>query len=153
MAAFRKFSYAALIAGAVLCGVPASGWAAPHNYGPGSIAGPLTPPARAAVARYGQAVNRQLFDRFGLGTHSRNVYCYGAAVIRYAIMPDGTVRDIKLLHPSLPVLNARLVTNLSNMRFERFYPEMPNRPYTKIFHYGVTPLAEFHFNAEKLACR
>ncbi len=153
MAAFRKFSYAALIAGAVLCGVPASGRAGPHDYGPGSVAGPLTPPERAAVARYGQEINRQLFYQFGLGTRSRNVYCYGPAIIRYQIMPDGTVRGVKLLRPSLPTLNARLITKLSNTVFPRFYPGMPNRPYVKTFHYGVTPLAEHDFNAEKLACR
>jgi hypothetical protein len=124
-----------------------------QDYGPGSISGPLTQQAHGAVARYGQEINRQLFNQFGLGTRSRNVYCYGPAIIRFQIMPDGTVRDVKLLRASLPALNARLVTKLSNTVFPRFYPGMPDRPYTKIFHYGVTPLAEYHFNAEKLACR
>ena len=47
----------------------------------------------------------------------------------------------------------RLMTRLGNMRFRRFDPGMPDRPHVKIYHYGVTPLAEFHFNAGKPACR
>ena len=148
-----KFSIIVLASCLAALSVPARGVAAPHDYGPGSISGPLTQQARGAVDRYGQEINRQLFDRFGLGTRSRNVYCYGPAIIRYRIMPNGAVRDVKLLRASLPALNARLVSELNNTVFPRFYPGMPDRPYTKIFRYGVTPLAEYHFNAEKLACR
>jgi hypothetical protein len=157
MGNFPKFFPLALLI--AMLGLPRPGLAGdragvgPTSYGPGSMAGPMAAPARQAVARYGREIDQQLFNQFGLGTNSRNVYCYGPAIIRFQVTPSGIVRDVKLLRQSLPNLNAYLVAKLSNTRMPKFYSGMPDRPYTKIFRYGVAPFAEFHFNAEKLACR
>lgn len=91
--------------------------------------------------RYQHEIDHELFDTFGHGSHGRNLYCAGPAVIGFQILPDGHVRHVKLLRQSLPGLDARLVASISNLVFPRFPPGMAQRPYPATYRYGVWPLA------------
>lgn len=102
----------------------------------------------AAPAPYEAAVNRQLFDKFGHGGHGRNLYCAGPAILKFQLLPTGQVTGVALLRRSLPGLDAHLVARISNMRFPRFEPGMPQTPYTVVYRYEVWPLARSFLKAQ-----
>ena len=131
------------IIAACLAGVSGTALAASQTVPPqGAGLLPATTALSPAEARYRKAVNQALFNRFGHGGSGRNLYCAGPAIIRFRILPDGRTTHVTLVRRSLPELDARLVATISNMVFPRFEPDMPARPYTMAYKYGIWPLAQ-----------
>lgn len=112
----------------------------------------IAAPTPEAVAQYQKSVDRQLFNQFGNGLKSRELYCDGPAIIGFEILPNGRTANVRILHHTLPGIDARLVNIIGNMKFRPLPSGMAGRPYVTAYSYGV-PGYDLPLLKQRFDCR